>query len=124
MKKRVLCFLWALTASALCASPLDDADVAFYVEDYQKAIDMISEEESSAAQQSFLAACRIRRAAAALALAADGQEAVMTDKELNGSGRFPGLNLKKPAPAALTFGTIRRFAAFSSQNIMPKKIPI
>lgn len=81
MKKRVLCFLWALTASALCASPLDDADVAFYVEDYQKAIDMISEEESSAAQQSFLAACRIRRAAAALALAADGQEAVMTDKE-------------------------------------------
>ena len=81
MKKRVLCVLWALTASALCASPLDDADVAFYVEDYQKAIDMISEEESSAAQQSFLAACRIRRAAAALALAADGKEAVMTDKE-------------------------------------------
>ena len=56
MKKRVLCFLWALTASALSASPLDDADVAFYVEDYQKAIDMISEEESSAAQHAAFVA--------------------------------------------------------------------
>lgn len=81
MKKKVLCVLWALTASALCASPLDDADVAFYVQDYQKTIDIVLAEEASAAQQSFLAACRIRRAAAALALAADGQEAVMTDKE-------------------------------------------
>ena len=73
MKKKVLCVLWALTASALCASPLDDADVAFYVQDYQKTIDIVLAEEASA--------CRIRRAAAALALAADGQEAVMTDKE-------------------------------------------
>ena len=109
MKKKVLCVLWALTASALCASPLDDADVAFYVQDYQKTIDIVLAEEASAAQQSFLAACRIRRAAAALALAADGQEAVMTDKE-------------KPAPAVSIFGTIRRFAAFSPQNIMLKKI--
>lgn len=78
--KKFYSLLLIFAAFRLTASPLDDADTAFYTENWQRVIDIASAEERSSAQQSFLAACRIRRCAAALALAADGKEAMMPDE--------------------------------------------
>lgn len=78
--KKFYSLLLILAAFRLTASPLDDADTAFYTENWQSVIDIASAEERSAAQQSFLAACRIRRCAAALALASEEKEAVMPDE--------------------------------------------
>lgn len=79
MKRLILIALFCLSLTAF-ASPLDEADTAFYTEDWQQVIDIVSAEERTAAQQSFLAACRVRRCAAALALASEQQEAVMSDE--------------------------------------------
>lgn len=78
--KKFYSLLLILTAFRLTASPLDDADTAFYTENWQRVIDITAAEERTAAQQSFLAACRIRRCAAALALASEGKESVMPDE--------------------------------------------
>lgn len=88
MKKLLYLSLILIGFNAI-ASPLDSADDAFYTEDWQRVIDTVVEEERNAAQQSFLAACRIRRCAAALALAASGCPAVVPNENGESVSREP-----------------------------------
>lgn len=87
--RKLLYLCLVLIAFNAAASPLDIADNAFYTEDWQRVIDTVVDEERNTAQQSFLAACRIRRCAAALALAAEDREAVVPDENGESVSRDP-----------------------------------
>lgn len=79
MKKMMFLF-FVLLSFEMFASPLDDADIEFYTEKYQNAIDTLVDDEKRSAQQSFRSACQIRRYAAALALASEGEDVTMVNE--------------------------------------------